>query len=98
MQWLLAGRLVDGTLTPVRSELAIGLEQGRISALLPIAEWQPRPDEPVLDHRDATVLPGLVDTHVHLVFDHASESVAIRRRVQRSDPVSIALQAARNAA
>jgi imidazolonepropionase-like amidohydrolase len=98
MQWLLAGRLVDGTLAAVRIQMAIGLEYDRISALVPLADWQPKLGEPVFDHRDATVLPGLIDSHVHLVFDHASESDAIRRRVQHSEPVPLALLAARNAA
>jgi imidazolonepropionase-like amidohydrolase len=100
MQWLLAGRLVDGTLNPPRQRVAIGLDGERIRAITPLAEWQPPPREAatIIDHLDASVVPGLIDSHVHLVFDHAPDSAAIRHRVQFADSVELGLLAASNAA
>jgi imidazolonepropionase-like amidohydrolase len=98
MQWLLAGRLLDGSLGPVRRDVALGLSDQHINAVRSLADWQPSPGERVSDHRDATVVPGLIDSHVHLVFDHGPDSAGIRQRVQSSDRVALGLLAARNAA
>jgi imidazolonepropionase-like amidohydrolase len=42
------------------------LEGGRIVAVEPAAH-EPPSDCELADYGDATVLPGLIDTHVHLV-------------------------------
>lgn len=95
---MLAGRLVDGTGRPVQNNLALALSDQRIQRILPLAEWHPAPDDQVIDHRDATIVPGLVDSHVHLVFDHQTDSAAIRHTVRSSHLTTLTLLAARNAA
>jgi cytosine/adenosine deaminase-related metal-dependent hydrolase len=44
------------------------LEDGRIVGVEPVA-YEPPSDCELVDYGDATVLPGLIDTHVHLVGD-----------------------------
>lgn len=74
-------RDADGPAAP----LAIRIRDGRIVAIGPDLSTE---GEPVLDLRGATVLPGLVDAHVHLAYapgaalrgDSAATSLALRRQ------------------
>jgi imidazolonepropionase-like amidohydrolase len=65
-----AGRLIDGTGSPPVDAATIAIEDGRIRE---IADEERAiatggADCDTIDCRDYTVLPGLVDCHVHLVF------------------------------
>jgi imidazolonepropionase-like amidohydrolase len=63
---LLAGRLWDGTGAGARREVALLVRDGRVDRVAPAAEladWV----GPRLDVPGATVMPGLMDLHVHLV-------------------------------
>src|ERR687885_1622692 len=69
MQVIRAGRLIDGTGSPPRLDQAVYLEGSRIVALGPAKEIPS--DADVVDLSGSTVLPGLIDCHVHLVFSHS---------------------------
>ena len=56
-------RLIDGTGAPPRPGMAILLRGGYIAGIGPDVT---APDASVLDAGGATVLPGLIDAHVHL--------------------------------
>jgi imidazolonepropionase-like amidohydrolase len=56
-------RVIDGSGGPARPHESILVRGGRIAAIGPATDAQ---DVPVLDVRGATVLPGLIDAHVHL--------------------------------
>jgi imidazolonepropionase-like amidohydrolase len=56
-------RIIDGSGGPVRPHQAILIRGGRIAAIGPSLDAS---GVQVLDVRGATVLPGLVDAHVHL--------------------------------
>ncbi len=61
-----AGRAVDAN--GEREDVVVTLRQGRIEALGPAAEVDERPADAftdVIDARDALLLPGFVDIHVH---------------------------------
>lgn len=63
---LRCGILMDGTGTAAQEDMSVMLEGRRIAAVRP---WGERDDDGVhrvLDYRDATVVPGLVDGHAHL--------------------------------
>src|SRR5262245_48572203 len=62
-----AGRLIDGTATGgVQRDMAIFVDAGNISRVTPADELPP--DAEVIDPSGSTVLPGLIDCHVHLIF------------------------------
>jgi imidazolonepropionase-like amidohydrolase len=63
-----AGRVIDGTGAEPQVAVDILLEDGRIQAIMPRGEAT-IDDAYHLDAREKTVLPGLIDTHVHICFD-----------------------------
>lgn len=58
-------RLVDGTGAPAREGVSILVTHGRIANIAPDVS---APDLPVLDVQGATVIPGLMNMHVHFHF------------------------------
>jgi imidazolonepropionase-like amidohydrolase len=65
---LRAPRLLDGTGAPAVAEAALLVEAGRIAYAGPVAGLpEGVTSVPALDFPGATLLPGLVDAHVHLV-------------------------------
>src|ERR671917_2649213 len=69
----------------------VHIEDGRIAAIVP----SPNPSDGVsADFGDATILPGLVDAHVHLSFDASPDIGAL---VQSDTPATAALRSVLNA-
>jgi imidazolonepropionase-like amidohydrolase len=56
-------RLVDGTGAPPRTGVTVAVRDGRIDS---VSEAPPAPDASTLDLEGRTLLPGLIDAHVHL--------------------------------
>lgn len=69
---LLAGVLVDGTGGPPLRDAAVLLADGRIAAVGPRPTVHAAGAE-VLDYREHTVVPGLIDGHVHLAWGLAND-------------------------
>ena len=59
-----AGNLIDGTGACAREDMGLLISNGRIADVFPWDESVPRAEE-FVDARHATVLPGLIDVHVH---------------------------------
>ena len=71
---LRAAWLFDGVSSELRPRPMVLLDGDRIVA---VAEgMDPPEDAELIDLEGATLLPGLVDTHVHLVFDASADPVA----------------------
>ncbi len=64
--YILAGRLFDSTSDNVRETMVIVVEGDRIQAVKPATELRVPSGAKVIDLSRATVLPGLIDCHVHL--------------------------------
>ncbi len=83
-QWIRAGWLVDGQGGPYRPDMVIGIRNGLIVHVGPF-----NPDCPIsCDFSHATVLPALLDAHVHLVFSGTTDG-QIRSRQLKFDPDQI---------
>jgi imidazolonepropionase-like amidohydrolase len=80
-----AARLFDGVSRAVRNGPLVVIEGDRVVS---VADGGPAPDGvPVLDLGDVTLMPGLIDTHVHLAFDASQDPVA--SLAARDDPSAI---------
>ncbi len=88
-----AGRLVDGVSPAPREKVTVVVEGERI---LEVVAGFPAPvaGEKVLDLSDATVLPGLIDLHVHLGMEMSPASYIERFTW---NPADLALRAATHA-
>lgn len=95
--WLLARQSIDGTNGPPVESVAIGIEGDRIAAILPQSDVPARPGDDIYEANDCVLLPGLVDSHVHLTFDHGIDHAVTRTRVEQSSLAELTLLAARNA-
>lgn len=75
MKLIRAGRLIDGTGAAVQRERAVVVDDdGVIVSVGPAGETPA--DVELVDLSGVTVLPGLIDCHVHLVFSHTPDPVA----------------------
>ena len=66
-----AGWLIDGSGGGVHSKMRLGLENGTIKSIRKMTEPVPNSiklERPVLDLSGCTLLPGLIDCHVHLAM------------------------------
>lgn len=63
-----AGRLIDGVSNSAATDQAIVVQNGRIQSVGPWAQVQRPADARVIDLSKATVLPGLIDNHTHLLL------------------------------
>ncbi|MEO6432623.1 MAG: amidohydrolase family protein [Sphingomicrobium sp.] len=68
--WVHAGRLIDVPGKAVRGPSTIIVDQGRIVEIR-AGFADPPAAQRVIDLKDKTVLPGLIDSHVHLASDRA---------------------------
>ena len=60
---LTGARLIDGTGGPPQDGVTVVVEDGRITA---VGDAPPPPDAETIDLAGRTLLPGLIDAHVHL--------------------------------
>ena len=60
--------IIDGTGAPPLVRHAVAIAGERVEAVAPVAEIPKRPEDRVLDLAGATLLPGLINNHVHLVL------------------------------
>jgi imidazolonepropionase-like amidohydrolase len=86
---LRAAWLYDGTAAALVADPVVVLDGATIVSVEP--GGTPPADATVVDLPGATLLPGLVDTHVHLAFDSTADPVA--RLAARDDTAALAAMA-----
>jgi imidazolonepropionase-like amidohydrolase len=96
-QWLRCGALITGHGETPRSDMAMLIVDGVIAEVRPFAELPDGEAANVSDHSTATVVPGFVDAHVHLLFTCDVDHERTRAGVETSRPAELALVGARNA-
>ena len=87
-----AARTFDGLSEQIIEDGVVLVEDGRIVSVG--APQKPPPGAGVVDLGDATLLPGLIDAHVHLVWSASAEPHEV---VQREGRALTALRCAKNA-
>src|SRR5215468_1854117 len=91
-----AARLLDGSGSPPVEQAAVLLESGRVATLGRASDVR-APEGAAVDRKDygeATILPGLVDAHTHLV---APGDGTLGDDIAKEDDDFLLLQAAKNA-
>lgn len=90
-----AGRVITGRVDEVLIDAAVVVEDSLITWVGAAAEL-PALEGAIQDLGDTvTILPGLIDTHVHLVFDGSAHPVAVVEAANDSELLAIMLQSAR---
>lgn len=90
----LVGTVIDGTGAPPRERCTVVTEGDRITAYGGRGEVEVPPGAEILEAPDATLIPGLVDLHVHLAFSGAVERETFRTEVAGLSYPRMALRAA----
>src|SRR5918995_1778556 len=89
-----AARLFDGELAAVVPNPVVVVNDGRITE---IRSDGPPEDVELVDLGDVTLLPGLIDTHVHLAFDASPDPVSRLSRLTDAELLEDMRTAARTA-
>jgi imidazolonepropionase-like amidohydrolase len=77
-----AVRVFDGTSEGVIEDGAVVVEDGHIASVGPARGLAPNTETVDLD--DVTLMPGLIDAHVHLVWDASAEPHEVVARRSRA--------------
>ncbi len=67
------GQLVDGTGKPAVPNAALVIENGLITYAGPAADAPATPDARVIDAKGGTIMPGLIEAHIHLTYFNVTE-------------------------
>ncbi len=62
----LGATLLDGTSAEARTNMAVVTRGDRISAVVPAKDFHAQAGAEIVDVRDRFIVPGLINTHVHL--------------------------------
>jgi imidazolonepropionase-like amidohydrolase len=85
----------DGTRIEVRLGTGVAVEDGRITAVGPLDELRADADEVHDFGPDSTLLPGLIDSHVHLALDASPTPLASFEASDRDGVLALMLHSAR---
>lgn len=88
------GRLIDGTGAPPLADATIIVEDGKIAAVERVLPDPVPEGAEIIDATGQTVLPGMVDAHLHLCFSGGSDPLA---DILRETDEQLLLRAAANA-
>ena len=78
------GKLIDGVSNSVSTQMTIVVEKNKITAIEK-GYSVPFPSDKVIDLKSKTVLPGLIDMHVHLENETSKDQFAQRIQASQAD-------------
>jgi len=70
--------LIDGTGTPARAHMRIVIRDGRIAGVEEASKGEPPAGAEIRDLKGMTVIPGLMDAHVHLTSGPGNEEQILK--------------------
>src|SRR5262245_50987248 len=79
-----AGRLIDGKSEQPRTEVSLVIDGGKIVKVA-AGYVPPQQGDKIIDLKDCTVLPGLMDMHTHLQSQHSKDSYTERFFMDQAD-------------
>lgn len=82
--YIKAGWLIDGTGGPVLDNMLLTLVDGRFESILPLEEAVDLDPLDVTDLSHCTILPSLVDSHLHLFMSSTTDSTVRDRQLVAS--------------
>ena len=96
---ILADRLIDGSGAPPLDAPVVIVNGERIERITTHAEWQPgrEDDVRVEEYPGMTLLPGLIDGHVHLSFSAGGSTDDVLAEYMDADDLRMAAMASENA-
>ncbi|MGQ0569482.1 MAG: amidohydrolase family protein [Armatimonadota bacterium] len=94
---ILAGSLIDGAGGPPAHGAAVVVERGKIIAVRTGPGWKDTHGDGVVDCTDLTVLPGMIDAHVHLTFNAGPDNADVIQTLVTENDMMLALRAMANA-
>ncbi|MFK7948780.1 MAG: amidohydrolase family protein [Saprospiraceae bacterium] len=83
-QYLYCGKLIDGVSDKVKKEMTIVVEDNKITKVVK-GYLEASEGIEVIDLKDKTVLPGLMDCHVHIEFQFGKGTYLERYTLNQSD-------------
>ncbi|MDB5336993.1 MAG: amidohydrolase [Planctomycetaceae bacterium] len=79
-----AGRLIDGRSAEPRSQISIVIDEGKIKKI-EAGYTKPQEGDTLINLKDYTVLPGLMDMHTHLMSQHSKDSYTEKFFMEQAD-------------
>ena len=83
-KYLHCGKLIDGVSDKVKNEMTIVVENNKITKVTK-GYLEAKEDVEVIDLKDKTVLPGLIDCHVHIEFQFGKGTYLERFTLNSAD-------------
>ena len=68
-----AGNIINGVSNQIQSNMTIHISENKISKIVP-GFSKPLDDDKTINLKSSTVMPGLIDTHVHLTGEYNAKS------------------------
>ncbi len=79
-----AGRLIDGVGNKIQTQKTIIVEDKKIVAVVN-GYQSPKPGDVVIDLKNMTVMPGLIDMHVHLEHETSKDGYLKKFTMNEAD-------------
>jgi len=96
LELLRCGKLVDGSGTPGKLDMAVYIENSVIKDVMPWGEVPTADKSSFIDYSDCVVVPGFIDAHVHLVATALQDHEATRLAWVSSTHAELMAVGARN--